>query len=242
MGAGAATRRHRRHCRGCLPGHVGCWGWIELYRDRSDEPFSDLDVEVLADIAPDLGLGLRRQLMIQTGRQPAVVRPPGVLVLDHDLAVRARQRPRATGRPRYRAPRRSPTGACCTPRSIPLPRWPGRSDRTGARHAPGERRHMGADRGGDPGGRRRGSRRDPAGGRTCGDLRPGVPDPWPDTTRTAGCRAFGRGEGHRRYLQPVVPFPYTLQDHLKSVFAKLGVHTRTGLVTRLSDPGLDRFT
>lgn len=39
---------------------LGCWGWIEAYRDRSDRPFEPEDLELLASVGPSMGSALRR--------------------------------------------------------------------------------------------------------------------------------------------------------------------------------------
>ena len=63
---------------------LGCWGWVEAYRDKSDRPFGAQDIELLASIGPCLGSALRRTMYATDG---AVVEPspPGVIVLDRDL-------------------------------------------------------------------------------------------------------------------------------------------------------------
>ena len=63
---------------------LGCWGWIEAFRDRGDRPFGEQDVELLASIGPSLGSALRRTMYATDG---AVVEPtpPGVIVLDRHL-------------------------------------------------------------------------------------------------------------------------------------------------------------
>jgi DNA-binding CsgD family transcriptional regulator len=66
---------------------LGCWGWIEAYRDRADRPFGDDDLELLAKVGPKLGSALRRTSMdggVQSGAEQS---PPGVIVLDHDLRL-----------------------------------------------------------------------------------------------------------------------------------------------------------
>jgi DNA-binding CsgD family transcriptional regulator len=65
---------------------LGCWGWIEAYRDRADRPFDDQDLALLATVGPSLGSGLRRNAL---GVDPerAVERTPGVLVLDGSLTL-----------------------------------------------------------------------------------------------------------------------------------------------------------
>ena len=63
---------------------LGCWGWIEAYRDRSDRSFEDEDLELLASVAPSLGSALRRT-MYADAADPGAADPhgPGVIVLDH---------------------------------------------------------------------------------------------------------------------------------------------------------------
>jgi DNA-binding CsgD family transcriptional regulator len=63
---------------------LGCWGWMEAYRDKSDRPFEEQDVELLASVGPWLGSALR-QKMYATGEVRVESGPPGVIVLDHDL-------------------------------------------------------------------------------------------------------------------------------------------------------------
>ena len=64
---------------------LGCWGWIEAYRDKADRPFEEGDVELLGKVASRLGSALRRSAM---GPREAVTLqpdPPGIVVLDSDL-------------------------------------------------------------------------------------------------------------------------------------------------------------
>jgi PAS domain-containing protein len=64
---------------------VGCWGWIEAYRDREDRPFEKEDLDLLQRIGASLGTALRRSAM--EARKGAVVEPipPGVIVLDRHM-------------------------------------------------------------------------------------------------------------------------------------------------------------
>ena len=34
---------------------LGCWGWVEAYRDRCDRPFHEDDLELLASVGSGLG-------------------------------------------------------------------------------------------------------------------------------------------------------------------------------------------
>ena len=64
---------------------LGCWGWIEAYRDGGDRSFTKDDVELLASIGEAFGGALRRRVM--EGANGAVGEPPpqGVIVLDDRL-------------------------------------------------------------------------------------------------------------------------------------------------------------
>lgn len=67
---------------------LGCWGWIKAYRDSGDPPFDEFDLKLLAEIAPSLGCALRRGIG-RPGRPdaatPSAPSGPGVIVLDQDL-------------------------------------------------------------------------------------------------------------------------------------------------------------
>jgi DNA-binding CsgD family transcriptional regulator len=71
----------------------GCWGWVEVYRDRSDQPFDRLDLELLSQVGLDLGRALRQRSPIRsvplreatTADTANGVEPVGVLLLDAEL-------------------------------------------------------------------------------------------------------------------------------------------------------------
>lgn len=86
----------------------GCWGWLEIYRDRADGAFSDADLGLLEQLAPILGTAMRTRSMAaadpghadsdvephapakaSVGGGPAGALEPasGVLVLGPDLRV-----------------------------------------------------------------------------------------------------------------------------------------------------------
>jgi DNA-binding CsgD family transcriptional regulator len=67
----------------------GCWGWIEAYRDSGDRPFEERDVDLLARIGPPLGSALRRT-MFATASPVLMPIPPAVLVLDANLRLVSR--------------------------------------------------------------------------------------------------------------------------------------------------------
>jgi DNA-binding CsgD family transcriptional regulator len=64
---------------------LGCWGWIEAYRDRADRPFEPEDVELLAEVGPSMGSALRRRAMNAGNGGAAEPIAPGVIVLDAEL-------------------------------------------------------------------------------------------------------------------------------------------------------------
>jgi DNA-binding CsgD family transcriptional regulator len=64
---------------------LGCWGWVEAYRDRSDQPFEDDDIELLASVGPWLGSALRKTMYDRGAAEPAEAEGPGILVLDSSL-------------------------------------------------------------------------------------------------------------------------------------------------------------
>src|SRR5215212_9869091 len=66
---------------------LGCWGWIEAYRDRADRRFEDEDLELLASVAPSLGSALRQTMYDDAPSPTETPEPhgPGVIVLDHAL-------------------------------------------------------------------------------------------------------------------------------------------------------------
>jgi len=67
---------------------LGCWGWIEAYRDRADRPFDEQDLALLAAVGSSLGSALRRNAL-GVGSDGPVERTPGVLVLDDGLTLRS---------------------------------------------------------------------------------------------------------------------------------------------------------
>jgi hypothetical protein len=52
---------------------LGCWGWIEAYRDGADRRFEESDLELLASVGSSLGSALRRGLMVAS-KQDALER------------------------------------------------------------------------------------------------------------------------------------------------------------------------
>jgi DNA-binding CsgD family transcriptional regulator len=64
---------------------LGCWGWIKAYRDNDDAAFATDDLELLGQVGPPLGSALRRRLRGANPDSLAAPSSPGVVVLDRDL-------------------------------------------------------------------------------------------------------------------------------------------------------------
>jgi DNA-binding CsgD family transcriptional regulator len=65
----------------------GCWGWLKAYRARDERPFGEQDLRLLEGMAPLLGVGLRRSLAAAPGGLMPTTRPPGILLLDDNLRL-----------------------------------------------------------------------------------------------------------------------------------------------------------
>ena len=64
----------------------GCWGWIEAYRDCADQPFEAHDLDLLAGVGPSMAYALRRTMFAHDGAVAKPV-PPAVVVLDSNLQL-----------------------------------------------------------------------------------------------------------------------------------------------------------
>jgi DNA-binding CsgD family transcriptional regulator len=73
----------------CRDGH-GCWGWIEAYRDSDDRRFDTDELALLAASGRTIGSVLRRGWIIGGAGEAFAAAAPGVLVLDRDLRVVSR--------------------------------------------------------------------------------------------------------------------------------------------------------
>lgn len=64
---------------------LGCWGWIEPYRDSDDRPFDEHDLDLLEKVGSSLGSALRRSAMGAGDGGVVEPSPPGMIVLDRNL-------------------------------------------------------------------------------------------------------------------------------------------------------------
>lgn len=65
-----------------------CWGVMCLHREESPSGFTDGELALVRRVAPHIGEGLRRALLVQPEERPGGTgREPGVILLDEDLSV-----------------------------------------------------------------------------------------------------------------------------------------------------------
>jgi DNA-binding CsgD family transcriptional regulator len=220
---------------------LGTWGWIEAYRDRGETLFSEDDLELLRRAAPGLGSALRRRVMAGGPPVAAPPRPPGVLILDPALeAVSATAGARAWLDAMPGAQVYAAFGI------LPAMFYPAAA----VALAHGDRAGVGT------------LTRTVNGSWMAIEVAPldGRHDGWVAVnlrTATAAetfdllCRAFALSPRERQIVALLVAgldtkgierrlfiSAYTVQDHLKSVFEKVGVHSRHELLARMSASGI----
>ena len=67
----------------------GCWGFLNLFRAPGDRPFDPEEGQFVADLAPALAVALRRSLHRGPPGEDLSAAPSGVLILDDELRLRA---------------------------------------------------------------------------------------------------------------------------------------------------------
>jgi DNA-binding CsgD family transcriptional regulator len=214
----------------------GCWGTVELMRGADDAPFDDDDQRLLAQLAPTLGTLLRRGAAAAWSAPPAAGAPnrTGTLILDGELRTVGSTAPfrdwLEVAMPQD-APHLPPAVHEIAARALAPPS--GLPDRVRIRDAAGRWSVL------------EGAALE-AGGSA---------DRVAITVRAATtaevfdilCRAHDltarerelvalilAGRATRELAQALCISPHTVQDHLKAVFVKTGVHSRRELVSRLA--------
>jgi DNA-binding CsgD family transcriptional regulator len=219
----------------------GCWGTVELMRDSDDRAFDDHETRLLNDVAPSLGKLLRRSLA-WSWRQQAVdpgsdgTPPPGTLILDRELSADGWTSP-----VREWLDQLQPTPGMLPPAVYELgARVLAREQSDGPHHLPARVRLR------TPSGRwsvieaARLEGGDDA--RVAVTIRAATSDEVVDVL----CRAHGLtprerqifallrgGLATKRVSGTLGISPYTVQDHLKSMFEKTGVRSRRELISHL---------
>jgi DNA-binding CsgD family transcriptional regulator len=215
---------------------AGCWGWIEAYRDASERPFSDDDLDLLAAAGPSMAVVLRRSVVDVRREGPDPSDPPGVLVLDRDLRPVSRTDPASRWlallpmaevfalwgmlpAPIYPAATLARSGDL-SHAHVTLHGVNGRWIRIEA--AP-----LDGDRDGDVAVTIRAASAVETFGLACqvNGLTP---------RETAIMRELAAGVGTREVARTLHVSDWTVQDHLKSVFTKLDVHSRREALSRLA--------
>jgi len=214
----------------------GCWGWIELYRDSADPSFEERELDLLESVAPAVGSALRRNAMEPTQGDVPKPGPPGTLVLDRDLR-----------------PVSWTTGARAWIDSLPsaqlfaswgmLPSvvYPtavlareGNTDAARALVQAHDGRWVTIEAA-------------PLEGKRDGEVVVNLRSAAPTETFELLCRVYALSKREREIVSFLVAgldtraiskamfiSAHTVQDHLKSVFAKIGIHSRRELLARLA--------
>ena len=200
----------------------GCWGWIELYRDHTDRAFDEQELQLLVSIGPGIGEALRLRAMAH-GAEHAEAPPAGTLVLDRDLR-----------------PVSWTTGARTWIDVLPSVVYP---TAVLARSAAREARALVQATNG------RWVRIEAAAleGEREGEVAVNLRSATQGETFDLLCRVYALSDRERQIVSLLVDgldtkaiakrlfiSPHTVQDHLKSVFSKVGIHSRRELLATLS--------
>jgi DNA-binding CsgD family transcriptional regulator len=218
---------------------LGCWGWIEAYRDQTDRPFDDDDLELLASAGSSLSPALRRGVTAAVPGNTSDQAGPGVIVLNPDLSIVSRT---AGARAWIDA---MPAAGLFAAWGILQPTVYPVATRAREGGTPAAARAL--DRAAD--GRwvviEAASLEGDSADKIAVTLRAATPAETFDLL----CRAYAlthrerdvvaalvAGLDTRAVTERLVISRYTVQDHLKSVFQKVGVRSRRELLTRFSAP------
>jgi DNA-binding CsgD family transcriptional regulator len=215
---------------------LGCWGWIEAYRDRGDRRFDEADLELLANVASHLGSTLRRSVIDARERTAVEPSPPGVIVLSPDLELIS-----WTAGARAWINTLPAAGVFAAWRMLPAVIYPAA---TRARSGTGVR----ADallRCVD--GRWVMIEAAPLEGKTDSQIAVTIRAATTSETFDRVCRVYALSQREREVVALLVAgldthalagrlfiSRHTVQDHLKSVFVKMGINSRRELVARLN--------
>jgi DNA-binding CsgD family transcriptional regulator len=214
----------------------GCWGRFDLWRDRGGHPFDADDAALLRAASTSLGRALRRATVGPRKDAPAPPLETGILLIGPDLQLRG-------GTPSSQAWFRTlnPAGVPYKD-GIPSLVWtvvgrliaaeqgedPDRPARIRVRAGDGTWAVVEAARLGSPD----------------GALAVSMHAAGIDEILGVACQAYGLSKRERELVRLIVQgldtpaisnqlciSSYTVQDHLKSIFDKVGVHGRLELVT-----------
>ena len=214
---------------------LGCWGWIEAYRDGADRRFAPEDVELLAEVGPSLGSALRRRAMDAGNGAPAEPIPPGVIVLDREL------RPVSWTAGARAWISKLPAAKICEAMGIlPTVVYPAATLARSGRVAQAHARVQAVD------GRWVMVEAAALEGNGDGEVAVTLRSATAGETFDLLCRVYALSQREREVVALVVGglktraiaerlfiSAHTVQDHLKSVFEKVGIHSRRELLAKL---------
>jgi DNA-binding CsgD family transcriptional regulator len=217
---------------------LGCWGWIEAYRDSADRRFEVQDLELLASVGPSLGAALRRTVMDESNGGALEPRPPGVMVLDRNLRLVS-----WTGAARAWIDSLPAARLFAAWRMLPSVVYPAA---TLARSGTVARAHA-LLRAVD--GRLMMIEAAPLEGRSEDEIAVTLRAATASESFELLCRVYALSQRERQVVALLVAgldtravtqrlfiSRHTVQDHLKSVFAKIGIHSRRELLAKLGSP------
>jgi len=216
----------------------GCWGRFDLWRDRDDRPFDADDVALVRAASTSLGRALRRATIRSRTNAPKAPLETGILLIGPDLLPRGAT---ATVQAWFRA--LNPAGFPYKD-GIPSLIWTtvGRLIAAARGEDPARPARIRVRTGDGTWAIVEAARLDAPDGLLAVNMHAaGV-----DDILAVTCRAYGLSRRQRELAVLVVQgldtqtiasklciSSYTVQDHLKSIFDKIGVHGRLELVTRM---------
>jgi DNA-binding CsgD family transcriptional regulator len=211
-------------------------GMIEAYRDGADRSFDEQDVDLLANVGPRLGSALRRTMFAHDAAV-AVPVPPAVIVLDANLQPIS-----------WTAGARTWIDTLPSARlfaqfgMLPSVVYPAATLARTRRSAAGAHALLRA-----VDGRWVMIEAAPLEGRADGQIAVTLRSATAGETFDLLCRAYGLSRREREVVKALLAgldtraltqrlfiSRYTVQDHLKSVFGKVGVHSRRELLAKFN--------
>ncbi len=216
---------------------LGCWGWVELYRNGEDRAFGESELGLLDSVATPLGSALRRHAMQPRDGDAAEPGPPGTVILDRDLrpvswTIGARAWIDVLPSARLFA------GWGMLPSVV----YPTAVLARSGKHAGDARALVQAENG-------RWVRIEAAAleGERDGEIAVNLRSATANETFDLLCRVYALSQREREIVSLLVAgldtravaerlfiSAHTVQDHLKSVFAKIGIHSRRELLATLA--------
>jgi len=217
----------------------GCWGWSKAYRDAGERPFDDEDLKLLASAGASLSPALRRGFTAAAPPTTHESAAPGVIVLNPDLSVASR-----TAGARAWIDALAPAGLFAAWGILPATIYPAAARARGG-GAIAEARAL--ERGMD--GRWVMIEAAPLEGDSAAKIVVTLRAAAPAETFGLLCRAYALTRREREVVAALVAgldtravtdrlviSRHTVQDHLKSVFQKVGVRSRRELLATFNAP------